>query len=504
MRILLDTNILIHREASNIVREDIGYLFKWLDKLKYDKCIHPYSISEIEKHKNDKVVNTFKIKLSSYDELKTLASDSPEITAIRSKYDGNENDSIDTSLLSEVFNQRVDFLLSEDKKIHTKAQELGIDTKVFTIEEFLEKCVAENPKLVNYKVLAVKKEYFGNINIDDNFFDSFKEDYHGFEGWFNRKSDEIAYICERKDEILAFLYVKIEDEKEDYSDIKPVLKPKRRLKIGTFKVTLNGFKLGERFLKIIFDNALINQVDEIYVTIFDRTEGQERLIDLLGGWGFRKHGIKHSSTGNEFVYVRDFTQNVSVDKPNITYPYISNQTRKFIVPIYPEYHTELLPDSILNTESPKDYIENRPNRNAIKKVYISRSIERSMKSGDIIIFYRTKDGGSGYYTSVTTTIGVVTRVTDGIPSFEKFVELCRRRSVFDDAELAKHWNYKPNYKPFVVDFLYICSFPSRLNLKNLLELGIISQAPRGFELLNNNAFMKLMEHSNADQRLIVD
>jgi len=40
MRVLLDTNILIHREAATVVRRDIGRLFFWLDKLKCEKCIH--------------------------------------------------------------------------------------------------------------------------------------------------------------------------------------------------------------------------------------------------------------------------------------------------------------------------------------------------------------------------------------------------------------------------------------------------------------------------------
>jgi hypothetical protein len=38
MRVLFDTNILIHREASVAVRQDIGRLFRWLDKLGYEKC----------------------------------------------------------------------------------------------------------------------------------------------------------------------------------------------------------------------------------------------------------------------------------------------------------------------------------------------------------------------------------------------------------------------------------------------------------------------------------
>jgi len=41
MKALLDTNIIIHREARRVANQDIGILFKWLDKVKYQKCIHP-------------------------------------------------------------------------------------------------------------------------------------------------------------------------------------------------------------------------------------------------------------------------------------------------------------------------------------------------------------------------------------------------------------------------------------------------------------------------------
>lgn len=504
MKALLDTNILIHRETPNIVRSEIGYLYRWLDELGYTKCIHPISISEIEKNANPSTVSSFKSKLNSYYLLKTEAPDSFEIDAVRKQFDVSENDANDTLLLKEVYADRVDILISEDRKLHRKAFALGIKSRVFNIEGFLEKCVAENPTLVNYDVLSVRQQYFGNININDEFFDSFKEDYEGFELWFNRKSDEIAYVCQRVNKVLAFLYLKIEDENENYADIRPSLSPKRRLKIGTFKVTLNGFKLGERFLKIVFDNAMHFNVDEIYVTIFDRTEGQVRLIDLLSVWGFDYHGVKSSTNGEEQVFVRNLTSKVNISEPAKTYPYIAKRARKFIVPIYPEYHTELFPDSVLRTESPLDFVENRPNRNAINKVYISRSIQRDLTSGDIIIFYRTRFNGPAFYTSVVTTVGVVQSITDNIENLEEFVQLARRRSVFSDDELASHWNYNPRNRPFVVDFLYVHTFSKRLNLKILQELGIILEAPRGFEEISDTAFNKLMEKSNGDMRLIVD
>ena len=169
-----------------------------------------------------------------------------------------------------------------------------------------------NPELVDYKTLAVKKEYFGNINLQSSFFDSFRGDYQGFDQWFNRKSEEIAYVCSYEGEINSFLFLKKEGKDEDYSDIQPPLPPKERLKIGTFKVTANGFKLGERFLKIIFDNAL-KQSREIYVTIFDKRDEQKRLIELIN-MGFRKWGEKETQQVFEkfmYVHLRNSRQNTA-------------------------------------------------------------------------------------------------------------------------------------------------------------------------------------------------
>ena len=52
MKVLLDTNIIIHREASTIVNSYIGILFNWMDRLHYTKCIHPLTIEEINRDKN--------------------------------------------------------------------------------------------------------------------------------------------------------------------------------------------------------------------------------------------------------------------------------------------------------------------------------------------------------------------------------------------------------------------------------------------------------------------
>lgn len=510
MRILLDTNILIHREASKVLNEDIGILFNWFDKLRYEKCIHPLSLAEIDKHQDPVVIKTIKTKIQNYNLLKTEAPEVEEIKRVRVKFDKDENDSIDTSLLKEVFAGRVNYLISEDRGIHRKADSLGITDKVYTIDNFLEKVTAENPSLSDYKVLSVKKEFFGNINIEDSFFDSFKEDYVGFEEWFAGKSDEIAYVCQsEKGDILAFLYVKIEDNREQYANIQPTFSPKHRLKIGTFKVISNGHKLGERFLKVVFDNALINKVDEIYVTLFNKSDEQERLIGLLIDWGFEEYGKKVTTSGAEKVYIKNFLPQFDRENPKKTYPFLSKSSRFFMTPIYPEYHTELFPDSILNTESTTDYVENAPHRNAIQKIYISRSYKRELLAGDVILFYRaaSKDEGPGYYKSVISTIGIVENVIDNILNEQTFIELCRKRSIFSDSGLSKFWNWSPRNRPFIVNFLYVYSFPKRLILKELIELGVIrgiKDAPRGFTRISKENFIKIIEGSNTDESFIVD
>ena len=209
MRVLLDTNIIIHREISKAIRDDIGILFRWLDNLHYDKYIHPLTVEEINKYRDKAVRRSFNVKLASYNVLKTIAPWSGPIVEVSEREDTNDNDLTDSRLLNEVVQDRVDSFITEDKKIRRKAGLLGIAHRIFTIDAFLEKVTAENPQLADYRVLSVKKEFFGNINVGNDFFDSFREDYAGFNQWFNRKSDEIAYISQLDNRISAFLYLKL-------------------------------------------------------------------------------------------------------------------------------------------------------------------------------------------------------------------------------------------------------------------------------------------------------
>ena len=99
----------------------------------------------------------------------------------------------------------------------------------------------------------------------------------------------------------GFLYLKIEDEA--IVDTTPPFPPKPRAKLGTFKIDAHGTKLGERFIRLVFQFAMKNNLKEIYVTIFDKHVG---LINLLSRYGFELKARKNQDTinGREGVYFK--------------------------------------------------------------------------------------------------------------------------------------------------------------------------------------------------------
>ena len=108
---------------------------------------------------------------------------------------------------------------------------------------------------------AIEKVFFSELNIKDTFFDSLRNDYFDFDGWFYKKAsnNEEAYVLRDKGNLLGFLYLKKETEKDD--SIQPAFHEGKRLKIGTFKIDSHGTVLGQRFLSIILRKMLDNKIN---------------------------------------------------------------------------------------------------------------------------------------------------------------------------------------------------------------------------------------------------
>lgn len=316
---------------------------------------------------------------------------------------------------------------------------------------------------------SIKKVKFKDLDINDIFFNSLKADYLGFEAWFERKANEDVYILKDiSNKIQAFLYMKIENEIDN--QINPPIKEERILKVGTFKINPHGTKLGERFIKLIFDRMIQEKIRKSYVTIYKK---QQPLIELLKTYGFIYWGTK----GEEEVYIKNFDNIVGDIQKD--YPLINlKNNKKIILSIYPTFHTSLFPDSKLNTE--RDHVvEDLSHTNCIEKIYLSGANNIiDYKKGDIIAIYRTAEVGKmAEYSSVVTSICTIKDIIDirKFKNLNDFLEFCNDRTIFKKSDLISFWNTK-RY-PYLIVMLYNIALNKRIIRKELIEdIGISRMA----------------------------
>lgn len=347
-------------------------------------------------------------------------------------------------------------------------------------------------------VAEMKLTTFREVDLSDPFFDSLKAGYSEFGDWFARKASEPVYVSFRDDGTLqGFLYLKLEDGPVE--DVSPPLPAARWLKVGTLKIISHGTKLGERFVKKVFDTAIKQKADGIYVTVFEEHAG---LIRLFKRYGFEEHATKTTANGTELVLVRDLR--ILTGSARRDYPLIHVKgRRKFLLAIYPEYHTKLLPDSILNNES-RDVVEDLSHTNTIHKVYITGMNVGHFNPGDILVMYRTMDRSPAYYRSVVTSVCVVEEVRSrkSFKDRREFLNYSQPHSVFTREELiSMHDNRK---RLSVVRMMYNAAFERRTTRGKLLdEVGV--SAPRWDVVpLTDAQFMRIMELGHVDESLIID
>lgn len=486
--VLLDTNIFIKRESSNNVSFEIINLFKWFDKKQLKKYLHKSTIEELKSHKDEKVKKAMLAKASSYDILPSFTSEKDDyFEHIVNQYSQDANSKIDNALLLEVYNDNVGILLTEDNAILKKAKDLFIRDKVVTSAELLEYFERTYPKNIEYKMLAVKLKRFDEVDINSTFFDTLREDYEGkkFDDWFKKKGNEKAYVFEDNDgKLKGFLYLKIEDENENYSDIEPILSPKRRLKVGTFKIERTGFRLGERFLKIIFENAVKWEVDEVYVTLFESKRKEVvALKGIMEQWGFVKHGYKKSN--GELVLVKDMKQYKATETPKFNYPILKPDRNNYFLPIYAKYHTDLFPDNILKNEDMHLYEDKLAHRYAIEKIYLTGAYNIKAKAGDILLIYRMGEGWYKNYSSVVTGMAIVQEVVK-TKNVEECISICKDRSIFKEEEIREIYRDRPT----VLKVLDYKPFTHKVTLNELRNYDIVDKysGPRSFTFIPQEQF----------------
>ena len=343
---------------------------------------------------------------------------------------------------------------------------------------------------------------FADVDLSDPFFDSLKSDYIEFADWFKKKANDRAYVfrSENNEKIDGFLYLKT--EAEAVLDVSPILAPAKRLKVGTLKINPHGTLLGERFIKKVFDHAVTQSVQQIYVTIFTK---HAALVSLFERYGFYRAGAKTTPNGTELVLLKDLNESAGdiLDR----YPLVKmDQCRAFLLALYPEWHTRLLPDSILRTED-SSIIQDISHTNSIHKVYLAKMGNmNALRRGDILLIYRTTDkDGQAYYRSVVTSVCVVEeyRSISTFTSKDEFLQYCEPYSVFKPSELNNFWSSRKY--PHVIRFTYNYALPRRPTRGELIDkVGISKNDYWGFKAISKEELRQILALGNLDENLVVD
>lgn len=342
---------------------------------------------------------------------------------------------------------------------------------------------------------------FRDFDHNDAFFSSLKQNYREFGDWLAKKANnnDFAYVLYGEGGIDGFMYLKVEDV---VNDVTPPLPQGRHLKIGTFKFNARGTLRGQRFLKKAFDFAVKEKVDDIYVTVFAE---HESLISMFKTYGFQVHGVKETPNGTEYVFTRNLhtiTGDILKDYPIV----VARDKQKYMLGIYPEFHTRLFPDSILKNEN-SNIVEDVSHANSIHKVYLCamRGV-MNMHRGDVMLIYRTSDNqGPARHRAVTTSVCVIEEVKNirEFSSLEEFLYYCSKFSIFTKNELISF--YRTQRYPFIIKFTYNIAFKKRPNRAILIDnVGLNESDYWGFMPLNDAQFAQIIELGEVDESLVVN
>lgn len=370
-----------------------------------------------------------------------------------------------------------DLLVTEDEGIHKKAKKIGIEDKVYSLSDanaFIEAKLPKSLKIDNLSPI-IEPEWCYNININDSFFDSLRNDYIGFNNWFKNKCQSEhrqCFVVKEQDKLEGICIYKTEDSEESVKyGMKGFV-----VKLCTFKLTIKGRKLGELLLKNIFSTCYNANVDWIYVTAFENNY----ICQFFESFGFEKYKLTKKDTG-ELIFRKRLNPNQSdlINTPldyHIKFGprYFETSQNSFLVPIKTSYHEMLFPEL---ERQPLLFANFYPYSNAIKKAYISNSNTTLVNVGDILFFYRTHKDQS------IQACGIVEELRRS-SNPEEVLALAGKRTLYELKDISEMCK---NRECLVILFRQAENLVKPIYLSDLTKIQLIKGVPQSISKLTDEA-----------------
>jgi predicted GNAT family N-acyltransferase len=488
IKCLIDTNILIGVEGptqNQIIDAVFGEFSTLCQKHGVALYCHPASIDDINRDKNQDRKRSTLSRIGKYPILEKLPQISTEV--LEKKFGGihKPNDFVDCSLLYALSLNIVEFLVSEDEGVHKRARQTGLNQRVFSVREFINQVrLWFEPQHVSLP--HVEDCPVHSLDFNDPIFTSLRGDY-GFDGWIKDKcipEGRRVWIVKDGGKLQALCIYNLESDAErEFVGLGA-----KSLKLCTFKVAdeYRGGKIGELLLKEAFLYCVKNKYSSCYLTT---KPSQQYLVEFLKDFGFQLHSkMKNGEAGPELVLFkafgvpRDLPSMPPVDFHVLYWPrfYCGPETKKFVIPIRPEFHDVLFPEysSQLSFGLPKS-MKMAPG-NTLKKAYLCGAKIKQIPSGSVVFFYRSKDR------SEIVTVGVVEQ-TFRTKDFDEALRLIGKRSVYSIAEIGKMLSKET----LIVVFRWVAHMNPGLGLKELLKLKVLNGQPQSILEIPHGRFVPL-------------
>jgi hypothetical protein len=485
MRFLLDTNILIPLEDSqSVLPKHLANFIRLATTNGHSLLYHPASIEDIEEDRNLSRRNQTLSRLSKYQRLEN-PPDCPWNTPTT-----NKNDARDNKILYALERKAVHALVTEDRRLHTKAEQRGLKKNVYYIqpaEDWLDRLHSSKPiKLPNIQVVSLYE-----IDLRQAFFDSLRKNYGGskFDQWLDKASQngrKAWMYGEDRNNLQALCIYDIQTN-EVITDEGRVL-PGPALKLCTFKVGehVRGRKIGELFLKAAFRFATENNLTHIFVT---SNKEEFHLVSLLEEFGFERVGSFRGDTVYLKLHPIDIPprNQLSIMEYHRRYfPHFIDDASvgKFIVPIKPKYHKVLFPDY----SPPQGQLElsllHGHIGNAIKLAYLCHTPTTRITEGNLVFFYRSGDLKS------ITSLGVVEEFHVSQDA-DEIAQMVSRRTVYSLDQIRQMAN--KSTKVFL--FRIVKHFANPIPFAWMKSNGIVNGSIQSTFKMDDSKYSRLMKYA---------
>lgn len=481
LRFLLDTNVLIPLQDSyQVLETNLANFVRLANVGGHQLLYHPATVADFQRDADEERKARNLQRIAQYSALVSPAPCPWNAPAT------NANDACDNEILYALECDAVHALVTEDRGIHSKARARHLNDRVYTIqtaEDWLRR-LHEPRQVVLPNIHDVPLHSLTPL-LASTFFDSLREGYAPFDDWFRSKAREnrMAWIYRDQSGVLAAICIYAPQNDERINDAGERLSG-LALKLCTFKVgeTVRGRKVGELFLKAAFRYATENACEHLF--IHADPVRHEFLIRLLQDFGFEERGVYNG----DVVLVKPHPRTApdAALLPPLAYacryfPHFRKDAliQKFFVPIQPQFHDALFPDY----SPPQGRLFSAAGNvgNAIKLAYLCHAKTNAIRSGDVVLFYRTTDE------KAVTSVGVVDRF-EVLQDAARIASLVSRRTVYSIEQIEEMAKRETK----VILFRLAEHFPNSVSYDWLLREQVVSGPIQSIRQIPNDDFSRVL------------